>query len=292
MDRTATAGAMCGWGWTAYCQYSCLTLFLTPNLPHDSPAGWRRQGRSSRLIPTEKPYQRTGCVFWRGADPAKPELRCARVRTHTASLFAFFLALANPSTVAAVTIDTTESWDGSSFTAPTTVSPFLFGEPNIATIEQTFTVGSANILDSFSFWLDDVGGPGEVVNFSGFVMAWDGAKASGSILFQSGTDTTSEPTGRMMEQFSFTTGGITLAPGQQYVAFLSASNVFDSVADAARNRYPNADVYSGGELVFLANGSDFSKITSFARDRVNFYPSGTFTPGLDAAFTASVSAVP
>ena len=62
------------------------------------------------------------------------------MRTHTATSLALLLLLAAPSLAIALSIDTTTSWDGSSFAAPTDVSgAFLLGQPNIATIGQTFT---------------------------------------------------------------------------------------------------------------------------------------------------------
>ncbi len=80
-------------------------------------------------------------------------------------------------------IDTTTSWDGSSFAVGNFTSALLLGEPDFATIGQTFTVGMDNILNSFAFWLDDIGT--DPVNFAAFVMEWDGSKATGPILFQS-----------------------------------------------------------------------------------------------------------
>jgi len=188
-------------------------------------------------------------------------------------------------------IDTTTSWDGSSFAAPTGQSFRLLGEPDTATIGQTFTVGADNVLDSFTFWLDDIGSDIEIVNFAAFVMEWDGAKATGSILFESVPQATTDPTGRIMEQFVFNTGGLSLVSGTQYVAFLNTSNFFDGIADGARVGSPNVDAYGGGEMVILQNGADFSKITTFIWNNIVTSPTGNFILGIDAAFVASFSTI-
>ncbi|HEY2573346.1 MAG TPA: hypothetical protein VGH65_04725, partial [Verrucomicrobiaceae bacterium] len=62
-----------------------------------------------------------------------------------------------------------------------------FGEPSDATYGQTFTApANARKLSSFAFYVDDNQNP-DRVDFQGFVMAWDGSKATGPVLFQSGT---------------------------------------------------------------------------------------------------------
>ena len=153
---------------------------------------------------------------------------------------------------AATLIDTTPTWNG-------TQAISTFGEPNTATYGQTFTVGSDNVLNDFTFWLND--STSQPISFAGYVMAWDGSKAAGSILYQSGQRSTTGAAG--MEQFTFNTGGTTLASGQQYVAFLSASNFFDGIASEGSMGYLG-DVYSGGGFVFNNNGSNFSQLTTQA----------------------------
>jgi hypothetical protein len=72
-------------------------------------------------------------------------------------------------------IDTTPTWNGSDGVS-------AFGEPGAATYGQSFTVtGTETHLDSFSFWLNDFLNP-DAVDFAAYVMAWDGTKATGSIL--------------------------------------------------------------------------------------------------------------
>ncbi|HAG80980.1 MAG TPA: PEP-CTERM sorting domain-containing protein [Cyanobacteria bacterium UBA12227] len=149
-------------------------------------------------------------------------------------------------------IDTTPSWDGTSEIT-------IFGEPDTATYGQTFTVGSDNILNDFTFFLNDFSDP-DAIDFAAYVMAWDGTKATGSILYQSGPQSTTGASG--MEQFTFNTGGISLTSGQKYVAFLSASNFFDGIDGLGSMGLPFSDVYAGGDFVYYNNGSDFSALTT------------------------------
>ena len=110
----------------------------------------------------------------------------------------------------------------------TGVSPF--GESNTATYGQTITVPAVdNVLDSFSFWLDDTLNP-DYVDFAAYVMAWDGSKATGAVLWQSAMQTTTNNGGAGgFEQFTFNTGAVPLGGGGQYVLFLSASDYFDGL---------------------------------------------------------------
>jgi len=153
-------------------------------------------------------------------------------------------------------IDTTSSWNGSDAIGS-------FGETNTATYGQTFTVGSETSLDNFKFYLNDSVNP-DFTDFEAFVMDWSGTKATGSILYQSAPLSTSNNNGSGgFEEFSINTGGLSLTSGNQYVAFFSASNLFDSInGTSIWAGLGGADVYSGGQFVFNNNGSNFSSLTS------------------------------
>jgi hypothetical protein len=166
-----------------------------------------------------------------------------------ATVGAACVALGGVDNAQASTIDTTSTWNG-------TDSVIYFGEPDTATYGQTFTVGSDNVLNDFTFWLNDTSAPS---TFAAYVMAWDGSKATGSILYQSGQRSTTGAAG--MEQFTFNTGGTSLASGQKYVAFLNASNFFDTVNDETEMGL-TSDVYAGGDFVYINNSSDFSLLTT------------------------------
>ncbi len=197
-------------------------------------------------------------------------------RLSIATTGAAMIALGVAGTAQAQTIiDTTPSWDGIDFVQP-------FGEDNTATYGQTFTVGSDNVLNDFTFFLNDFDGQPDVVDFAAYVAEWDGLKATGSILYQSAPQSTTNAAG--FEQFTFNTGGISLTSGKQYVAFLSASNFFDGTTGLAGLGFTDfQDVYSGGNFVFYNNGSDFSLLTKNTWDDV-----GTGGFG-DSAFKVSFS---
>lgn len=158
--------------------------------------------------------------------------------------------LALSSAAQAELIDTTASY---------TSSWQPFSDTDTATYGQTFTVGSATALDSFTLYLDSAAG---TVDFKGYVFAWDGAKATGSALYASGLQqfSGSAPTG-----FTFNTGGLALTSGAQYVAFLSTSGVAggeDGWAHMPSSGPFGSDPYAGGGFVYYNNGDDFSLLTS------------------------------
>lgn len=180
-------------------------------------------------------------------------------------------------------IDTTPSWNGTDYIAE-------FGEPNTATYGQTFTVGSDNVLNDFTFWLNDYNGQPDVVDFAAYVTEWDGFKATGSILYQSGPQSTTKARG--FEQFTFNTGGIGLTSGKQYVAFLSASNFFDGIEGIAGLGVTGfQDVYSGGDFVFYNNGSDFSLLTQSTWEYIGGI-GGIGDSAFKASFSQAIASVP
>ncbi|MEM7553528.1 MAG: PEP-CTERM sorting domain-containing protein [Cyanobacteria bacterium P01_A01_bin.84] len=171
----------------------------------------------------------------------------------------------------AAMINTISSWNGRRSARP-------FGERNTATYGQTFTVGADNILDNFTFFLQNKSGP-DAVDFAAYVMAWNGAKATGSKLYES-TQRSTDLNVPGMQKFTFKTGGINLTPGAQYVAFLSASDFFDGIRGKAKMGYLGRDIYYGGGFVFSNNRSNFKKLK---RQKWSHFH------GRDAAFKASFS---
>lgn len=165
-----------------------------------------------------------------------------------ASVAVLALGVSAGSAPAATLIDTTPAWDGSSFIFP-------FGLPNTATYGQTFAVGSDNVLDSYSFFVrQDTPDP---ILFSAYVTEWDGAKATGPILYQSGPQSTSQQ--NVFQQFNFLTGGVSLSTGSQYVAFINASNF--PTSGSGNLGFVFADPEPNGKFVFRNNGTDFSDLT-------------------------------
>lgn len=173
-----------------------------------------------------------------------------------ATVLAFFLAVGSVSAAyaAPLTIDTTGSQNS---------SILFFGEPDTATYGQTFTLATdMNLLD-FMFRFDDQqGGSADLTSFQAYVMAWDGTKATGPVLFSSGVMTSAGSAG--FEDFTINTGSLLLSAGQ-YVAFFNVSNQFDGVPDAAAwASVSGASVYDGGLFVFNNNGNNFGLLTSTA----------------------------
>jgi hypothetical protein len=170
-------------------------------------------------------------------------------------------------------INTVQIWDRNLAIQP-------IGEFNTATYGQTFTVPTgSNILNSFEIYLDDFSNP-DATDFAFYIMAWDGEKATGPILYESSPQTTAGLDG--FEKFTFDTGNLELNSGQKYVAFISASRFFDGVQGTSRQGLVFNNVYSGGEFVYYNNGSDFNALTTRRWDVTK--------SSIDAAFSASFSA--
>jgi|SRR6185312_4103477 len=151
-------------------------------------------------------------------------------------------------------IDTTQSWNGIAFLGP-------FGSPNTETSGQIVTVPSDgdSVLKSFTFYCDQ--SPSLV--FRGEVYAWDAlhGRATGPSLYESPPTSTSQ--GTAFEPVTFDTGGIQLVPGAQYVIFGSSSKDDDGVGGGRWGEVSvNPNPYSGGNEVFLNNGTDSSLWTT------------------------------
>ncbi|GAA5218358.1 PEP-CTERM sorting domain-containing protein [Corallincola platygyrae] len=163
------------------------------------------------------------------------------------------VALTATSAASALVIDTTETWNGSYRVGS-------FGESNTATYGQTFTLGQTAGLTDFTFFVGDKVDPG-YVDFEAYVYAWDGVKATGDALFMSSPYTTTDNQGLGgFEQFTIDTGVLSLDAGE-YVAFFSASNLFDGVQSTAYFGNVDGKTYTEGSFVFMNNGSDFDRLT-------------------------------
>jgi hypothetical protein len=150
------------------------------------------------------------------------------------------------------TIDTTGGWNGMESVAP-------FGDGG--SWGQTFVAPAQHaILTGFSFWIerapsDTTGLP---IDFTAFVMAWDGDRATGSVLFQSPPQSVSEVG---MQEFSFQTGELTLEPGQSYIAFLHASDFVGETPPLASVGFRSTDIYPQGQFWGQGTGPNFSNVT-------------------------------
>lgn len=169
-------------------------------------------------------------------------------------IFAVSIILLTASAKAATVIDTTLSWDGVQGTGD-------FGESSIATFGQSFFVETDTRLDYFTFSIDDFVNP-DNVDFEVYVMEWDGVKATGPTLFKTEPMLTTNNGGLDgYESFTINTGGLSLASGSQYVAFLTSSNLFDGEIGTSLLASVD-DAYGRGTLVLMDNGVDFSMLTT------------------------------
>ena len=155
-----------------------------------------------------------------------------------------------------------------------------FGRPGAATFGQTFTALTGyNRLDQLTFRFFESSN-GQDLSFRAYLYAWDGQKATGNALFASDLRSGSEFS--TSTAFTFSTGGVSVVGGQEYVAFVNASEHFanDGPTGLMFTQISFAG-YSGGRAVWLENGSDFSAVTQTQWRGP--------TSGLDLAFTASFS---
>lgn len=211
------------------------------------------------------------------AKNAKKIRACFLANVLGAMFISFFTQTASS---ASLIIDTTGGNGGFNGVAP-------FGDGSAGeAYGQTFIAPASHpVLTNFSFWLDYIpGASNQPLYFSAVVMAWSTDRASGPILFESPIQTLATDQTEFTE-FSFTTGGVELTPGQKYVAFLNASTSFwDNNTTEALVGYmgPN-DFYADGEAWFLDTAGFFQVTTAF--------PWTTLGPE-DLAFKATFSPIP
>jgi hypothetical protein len=183
---------------------------------------------------------------------------------------------------AALTIDTFPLWNGAN-------AIDAMGETNTAVYGQTFVAPASDpILTSMTFRLNDQLNP-DFVDFDAVVMAWDGTKATGPVLFTAGPFSTTDNGGAGgFENFTINTGSTVLTPGSQYVAFFSAANRFDGQYGTAVWAYLGTSIsngqdgYTGGNFVFLNCGNDASQYTTVPWENPTFFGG---QPSHDLAFT-------
>ena len=104
------------------------------------------------------------------------------------------------------------------------------------------------VLDSFTIYIRGLSG--STLRFRAELYAWDGAKATGPALWESTprTLTLSDD----FQPVTFTTGGVPLTAGQQYVFFGSVSKDYQQSANSTGWGFVGftIDAYSGGALFF------------------------------------------
>ena len=156
-----------------------------------------------------------------------------------------------------------------------------FGAPETATYGQTITVGSDNILNSFSLFLFGREG-GSPLNLRGYVGGWDGLKAT-EILYTSDVRTMGTE-GEFITELAFNTGALSLVTGSKYVLFISVSDLGPQ-ANSGYNMPGTFNTYAGGDFVYHDSQLDFASLTRETWDC-------TECENSDVAFVATLSASP
>ena len=152
-------------------------------------------------------------------------------------------------------IETTSAWDGVEYVS-------AFGEPHTATYAQTFSVSDAEVIESFTVYINDRMNT-DAVEFQMFFGVWDTANNWVSSLYSLGGLQTTTNNGGLdgYEAFTHEMVGYTLNPGVTYVFGVIASNFFDTEPGNSEVGYiDDPNTYPRGQFVFLNNGSDFSAI--------------------------------
>jgi hypothetical protein len=159
------------------------------------------------------------------------------------------LLLASPSLAQ---INTIAAWDGINYISS-------FGVANTATYGQTITVAANSTpLNSFSF---EIGYCSANVTMRGAVYAWDGAKATGSALYESAPVTIVNSNSYQLVTFS--PGGLTL-PAGSYVLFATTSRDQTGApgSGCSWGALPNNTAIPNGNFVFQNNAADTTQWTS------------------------------
>lgn len=127
------------------------------------------------------------------------------------------------------------------------------GNSNIGCFQQNESYGQVvtvpattdTALTSFTF-VTNINAPA----VRGMVYAWDGVKATGPKLYDSGPAAVSNTS--TFTQLTYNTGGIPLVPGAQYV--ILATRAFDSQTSGCGGnwQYRTTDAYTGGVFVFTS----------------------------------------
>ncbi len=136
-----------------------------------------------------------------------------------------------------------------------------FGDPATSTYGEVITAPvNGDLLDSFTFYLK----VSPALGFRAYVYAWNGEAASGSLLYESATEHTTEE-GSSFQPITASTGGIAVTPGQKYVIFFSvANNGAEDSGTGLGGEFaitPSSD-YPEGFGAWLENGYSFEALTT------------------------------
>ncbi|MET3713236.1 hypothetical protein ABIC65_003966 [Sphingomonas trueperi] len=134
-----------------------------------------------------------------------------------------------------------------------------FGARYTPTYGQTFTVGSDNALNGFTFYLG-----GGAARVRAFVYAWGNSGPLGAALYASDARSFDGTAGDAFEALRFDIGALDLRAGQRYVAFLTTAGL-GQPQGGEMSWMPTAgsfgsNAYAGGDFVYTNAGSSLDAI--------------------------------
>lgn len=160
------------------------------------------------------------------------------------------LVLAAPA--AAQTIDLVTPWDGTSGAGP-------FGQPNIATIGENFTVTATEPIATLVF---EVGNCSGAIAIRAHIWRWDSVAAHATTaIYDSSPLPVSTASG--FATVLVGTSGLLLTPGD-YIAFISTSQDQAGAPQACSVGTLPGTTFTGGNLQALGNGADPSQWSTTA----------------------------
>ncbi|WP_333572814.1 PEPxxWA-CTERM sorting domain-containing protein [Sphingomonas sp.] len=136
------------------------------------------------------------------------------------------------------------------------------------TYGQTFTVGPANALNGFTFFLG-----GGATNVRAYVYSWGGHGVLGHAHYTSDVRSFGGTDGDAYQALRFDVGAIDLRPGQRYVAFLTTAGI-DQPANGGVTWMPTAgdfgsNAYAGGDFVYTNAGDSLDAVVGKEWDDSN-----------------------
>jgi PEP-CTERM motif len=153
------------------------------------------------------------------------------------------------------------------------------GYPNTATYGETFTAptnGDTN-LQSFGFYMAGPVTSGDMI-VSAYIATWTGSNA-GTLLF---TSPSLDYANTGNAELTFSTGGLSLTGGANYIAFLSVSEYYGQSSGQSYISVGDSTIPGGG-FAYYNNGGSFSDLFSNGWDAPGLQPdwaiTATFGPG-------------
>jgi hypothetical protein len=143
-----------------------------------------------------------------------------------------------------------------------------FGARYTPTYGQTFTVGSDNALNAFTFYLG-----GGAATVRAYVYAWGSAGPLGAALYASDARSFGGTAGDAFEALRFDVGALDLRAGQHYVAFLTTAGLGQPGSEEM-SWMPTAgsfgsDAYAGGDFVYTNAGDSLDAIAGAPWDDIH-----------------------